>query len=181
MYEFIYGFGKYQDLFELTSAEKIISGGFLNRAVYVSADSQSANSGRPMIHDGAAQQMSFIIDELSNVDFVVVDVILTRKSLDKIYNILLTSTIWYDTSNGQAFVTHKDDGLVHSSFSNLANEIANSLSNELIKFRARKYYTIAMKLSSGIGGRERSSPVMTGLHGELAIVLWINPGIYFLI
>jgi hypothetical protein len=83
----------------------------MNHAIYLHETVTPLN--HTLFQWGALQQIKQVIDEhaLDRNDFVVLDVLLQPKSLDSIRKILTTSTIWYDATNGAAFVAHFDDGL----------------------------------------------------------------------
>ena len=87
----------------------------LNRVVQVSTrDADVAN----LVHLGAIKYIQSIADTLT-ADFNVVDVLLKDSALLEISKALLTSTIWFDSSNGLGFVSHHDDGLVLESIRTL--------------------------------------------------------------
>ena len=49
--------------------------------------------------------------EINRNDFAVVDILLDTKIIREMSTILLTSTIWFDSTNGKVFAAHPDDGL----------------------------------------------------------------------
>lgn len=87
----------------------------LNRVVQVSTrDADPEN----LVHLGAVKYIQSIADALT-ADFTVVDVLLKDAALAEMTRALLTSTIWFDTTNGFSFVSHHDDGLVLESIRSL--------------------------------------------------------------
>jgi hypothetical protein len=82
---------------------------FLNRALHIATD-----KGIPpaqLVHAGAMQYLHSIRRKVDAHDFLVVDVILQDAALARIADMLLTSTVWFDATNGAAVAAHHDDGL----------------------------------------------------------------------
>ena len=147
------------------------SGGSLNRLMHI-ANEPAYDISISMAHDGALEQMALASAELPKSDFVVVDVILMRHVISSLSNILLTSTIWFDHTNGKAFATHYNDGLAFGIFKRLAQEFAAAISPLPGKMRVSRYYALAMNLYQG----PQSSPVVGTSIGEVAVVLWLGSG-----
>lgn len=83
--------------------------GHLNRALYVAPDEGIPPS--ELVHAGAMQYLHSIRREVDAHDFLVVDVILQSPAMARVAGMLLTSTVWFDATNGAAFASHHDDGL----------------------------------------------------------------------
>jgi len=66
------------------------------------------------------KQIGTASQQLNNADFIVIDVILQQHILTELSQLLLESTIWFDSTNGECFVSHFDDGLVYPQFKMLA-------------------------------------------------------------
>ena len=136
-------------------------------ALFLSADSKVTN----ICHQKALENMELAVLELERNDFAVVDIILESKAAKEMTDILLTSTIWYDLTKGNAFAAHPDDGLVHSVFTKFSQEIAASMSKPSERpFRIDRYYTLAVDLSS-----QNTGPLSMGEEGEIIAAIWLNP------
>ena len=107
-------------------------GEFLNRLVHLAAEATSTSSsssggaggggGIPaeaLVHAGAMKYLRTIHGELQANDFIVVDVILKEAALQELSRLLLSSTVWFDVTNGAAFASHHDDGLTFRSVQTL--------------------------------------------------------------
>ncbi len=83
----------------------------MNHAIYVHDSSLPAN--HTLLQWGAIQQMKQVAEErtLERNDYVVLDVLLQSQTIQELYSILITSMIWFDASNGDAFASYFDDGL----------------------------------------------------------------------
>lgn len=84
---------------------------YLNRLVHLPQES-SAFDTTSLVHSGAMQYLKSLRKELLTHDFLVVDVILQEAALRSISRLLLSSTVWFDVTNGAAFAAHHDEGLV---------------------------------------------------------------------
>lgn len=85
----------------------------LNRVVHLQRDEGVAADA--LVHAGAIQYLHSIRNELQSHDFVVVDVILKDAALRELSRLLLSSTVWFDVTNGAAFAAHHNDGLAFPS------------------------------------------------------------------
>jgi hypothetical protein len=137
----------------------------VNRAFHIAPDSSKAIS----IHDGAKVQLKAACDSLAEQDFAVVDVILKSQSIKLLTSIFLTSTFWFDVTNGAAFVSHPDDGLVHWQFKSLAQNLAAIVSSRKKQYSVRRYHAVAMDLSETNLG-----PLAINSEDEISFILWIN-------
>jgi hypothetical protein len=69
----------------------------------------------------ALQQVHLAVDALLDTnDFAVVDVVLQKAAISHLAGLLLSSTVWFDVTNGKAFASHWDDGLIFPEFRQLA-------------------------------------------------------------
>lgn len=123
----------------------------------------------PLIHNAALEQMVLAHAHMSQNDYAVVDVILKASVLSSLSTAALTSTMWHDATNGNAFVAHHDDGLLHDAFARLAAEIAATFSAEKVN-KVVKYYAVAMDL-----GEVHNGPLSRVEPNQLAVILWLNP------
>jgi hypothetical protein len=82
---------------------------YLNRALHIATD--EGIPAAQLVHAGAMQYVHSIRRKVDAHDFLVVDVILQDAALARIADMLLTSTVWFDATNGAAFAAHHDDGL----------------------------------------------------------------------
>lgn len=142
-------------LIQLNHKDYATIGGSLNRAVRVAPDSVIPT----LIPDVALQQLDTVAEQLAEHDFIVFDDILTEAALQLLSDMLLQSTIWFDLTNGMAFVAHHDDGLPQSAFRDLATLLAAALSSPSRRFRVVKYYAVAMKVADGFEG-----PLAIGMY-----------------
>lgn len=120
----------------------------LNRAFRIQPASNLPYSS--LTHMGALKQLRSISSELTKNDFIVVDVILQPTALKKMNEFLMLSTVWFDSTNGVAVVSHHDDGLVDDSFAHLAQQLGWALSVDGLQYRVVKYYAIAMTLGQKV-------------------------------
>jgi hypothetical protein len=88
-------------------------GEFINRALHIERD--PGLTPEELVHQGAMQYLHSIRGKTDQHDFLVVDVILQDAAMQKIAKMLLSSTVWFDATNGAAFAAHHDDGLVFKS------------------------------------------------------------------
>ena len=89
----------------------------VNRLVHLESDhTLTADS---LVHQGAMQYLKSLRSELHSNDFIVVDVILQTAALNELSRLLLSSTVFFDVTNGAAFASHADDGLVFKSMQSL--------------------------------------------------------------
>jgi hypothetical protein len=99
-----------QKVARLSSSSAVAAqSGYLNRALHIASD-----EGVPvahLVHAGAMQYLHSIRRKVDAHDFLVVDVILQDAAVARIAGMLLTSTVWFDATNGAAFAAHHDDGL----------------------------------------------------------------------
>lgn len=119
--------------------------GYLNRALHIAADEGIPAS--QLVHDGAMRYLHSIRREVDAHDFLVVDVILQSAAMARIAGMLLTSTVWFDATNGAAFASHHDDGLVFRTIHTLVQV------NEELAVYLLDLLILACKLraASGIG------------------------------
>jgi hypothetical protein len=92
-------------------------GEYINRAVHIERD--PGLPAEQLVHQGAMQYLHSLRREVDQHDFLVVDVILQDAAMQKIAQMLLSSTVWFDATNGAAFAAHHDDGLVFKSIHTL--------------------------------------------------------------
>ncbi len=105
--------------------------GTLNRALYLAEDSADAHD---LMHLGAAQHLQSVAQSsLRENDFLVVDVLLREPAMRQLSAALLTSTVWFDSTNGLSFAAHFDDGLVLESVRNLA-QVSQPLSDTITSY-----------------------------------------------
>lgn len=79
-----------------------------NRAVYIHENDANLLQ---LTHNGALKYLQSIAGDTEKSDFMVVDVLLQEPALRAISTALLSSTVWYDVTNGDTYVSHSDDGL----------------------------------------------------------------------
>jgi len=172
-------FDKANALRLMSNSEMAEIDGSINRAVYL-AQEPFLDQNASMAHSKVLAQLTHILAELEESDFVVIDSILQRHVLTSLSHTLLTSTIWFDVTNGQAFVARHDDGLVYNAFARLAQELAASLTlttpamtrkQRLKKMRVDKYFVVAMNILQ----QPSQSPIMMAQEGQIALVLWLGP------
>eukprot|EP01034_Spumella_vulgaris_P023136 gene23136-29329_t len=156
----------------LTNADVQISKAIpaLNRAVHISEEDADVED---LTHRGAISYLQGVATtaDADRSDFMVVDVLLKDDALRQMSTALLTSTVWFDATNGICFVAHSDDGLVLPSVKVLAQQIGFALSSPGKKMRVVRYYAVAMSLDQAGG----ASPVAMGKTHETVVVLWLNP------
>ena len=92
-----------------------IAGGAVNRVHHLARDYRTT----ALMPKGAFQKLASISTEIRSHDYVVLDLVLESEVEDVMTEILLSSTVWFDASNGQVFLAHHDDGLVHDIFYDL--------------------------------------------------------------
>ena len=136
---------------------------------YFISEEPTMTTESSLIHDAALEQMVVAHAHMAQNDYAVVDVILRPAILSLLSEAALASTIWYDVTNGNAFVAHHDDGLVHDAYARLAAELAASFSSQE-SFRVVKYYAVALNLQEIHEG-----PLSRVEVDQLALILWINP------
>lgn len=78
-------------------------------------------------------------------DFLVLDLLLKQEYLEHCVNALLQSSVWFDSSNGVAVVSHHDQGLIFPSIRVLAQVNVVDCGNKII-----------VVCGSGVGGGVRS-------------------------
>lgn len=109
-----------QKLFQISSQDTSISSYLtaLNRAVHISSQDADAAS---LTHTGAIKYLQSIAGggDTEKSDFMVMDVLLQDQAMRDMSTALLTSTVWFDVTNGGSFVSHPDDGLVFESVKTL--------------------------------------------------------------
>ena len=71
---------------------------------------------RSIGQSGAMGYIRNVMPGIDAADFFVIDDVLEQEALSRMTHVLLTSTFWFDVTNGAVFVAHFDDGLVHSAF-----------------------------------------------------------------
>jgi hypothetical protein len=91
----------------------------MNHVVFF--NQQAAPSNQSLLQWGAVQQLRSIGVQhtIEENDFVVLDTLLHVDVIDYLFEVLSTSFIWFDSTNGAAFASHWDDGL--SQISTLAS------------------------------------------------------------
>ncbi len=90
---------------------------YINRAVHVPSDSSSVSVN---VHKEAfANVYDYLLAHIDELDYIVTDSVIDDKSRHKISDLLLLSTVWFDVTNGRAFVAHSDDGLSSPIFNDL--------------------------------------------------------------
>ena len=109
---------------KLTKDQYEASGEEINRVLHIAKDPSTALS--TLTHAGALQRLSDVASVLRTNDFVVLDIVLEQRASMVMSSILLSSTIWFDVTNGQAFASHSDDGLVYSVFYDLSQVFSSS-------------------------------------------------------
>ena len=102
----------------------------LNRLVHLQED--PGLGAEALVHAGAIQYLHSIRNELLAHDFVVVDVILKEAALLELSRLLLSSTVWFDVTNGAAFAAHHNDGLAFPSVHTLVQVGYSFLSSGFI-------------------------------------------------
>lgn len=68
----------------------------------------------------ALTHISQTLEQLQASDFIVVDVLVKPKVLTSLTSWLMTSTVWFDSNNGESWASYNDDGLIHPDFASLA-------------------------------------------------------------
>jgi hypothetical protein len=86
----------------------------LNRLLNLAEDENLNNIGQV----GAMGYLKSVMTRLENADFFVVDDVLELSALASLSRLLLTSTFWFDATNGVSFAAHSDDGMTQQSFFN---------------------------------------------------------------
>lgn len=151
----------------LSASQMSIADGSVNVVSFLAQDSLSQRS--PIAHNAALKNLELAIVELKRNDFAVIDVIIDNKIARDLAAALLTSTVWFDRTNGHTFAAHPDDGLVFSFFERFSREICASMSGH-VKYRVSRFYVQAADLSSSSVG-----PLSVGSDKEIAVVVWLNP------
>jgi hypothetical protein len=107
--------------------------GAINLAYHVSDD---ISFYKRVSHKAALDNLELAYLELKRNDFAVIDTIVDNKVYDKIVKILLTSTIYYDVTNGKVFVSYPKDGLVFKILQDFSQVfiLFNSSSNTFFLF-----------------------------------------------
>lgn len=109
----------------------------LNRAYFVDRD--AGIPAEKLVHSGAMQYLRSIRDQVEYHDYLVVDVILQDAAMAQIGRKLLSSTVWFDATNGAARASHHDEGLV---FKTLHTLVQVSRSALLFPVRSRGVHNI---------------------------------------
>ena len=91
---------------------------YLNRALHIAED--PVITADRLVHRGAMDYLHSIRREIEAHDFLVVDVILQDAAMAQLASLLLSSTVWFDATNGAAFASHHDEGLMFKSVHNVA-------------------------------------------------------------
>lgn len=152
-------------LFLSDVAMDAMSGAF-NRIFFVSREPMLGNN-IPFLQDAAAELLPQAITRMkAGAAVSSVDGILTEPALAALSSALLLSTIYFDLTNGQAFVSHDDDGLAFNVFNKVGKELARALPGTVVK----KSFVMAMDLR--LDGK---SPIMMAGEGEAMVVLWLSP------
>ncbi len=99
----------------LTSAQKVYGTTVNGRVVHLSSEITHPT----YTQIGALDHIGTMMKGIESMDFLVVDGILLPKVIPSLIGILLMSTIWFDLSTGNTFVTHSDDGLIYKPFHQL--------------------------------------------------------------
>jgi hypothetical protein len=94
---------------------------YLNRLVHLESDSSNnaVIASESLVHMGAMNYLKSIASQLQSTDFIVVDMIMQVPAMQELSRLLLSSTVWFDVTNGATFATHYDDGLVFSTVTRL--------------------------------------------------------------
>lgn len=85
-----------------------------NRILNLANDEMLNNIGQA----GAMSYLKKVMTNIGHADFFVIDDVLEPSALVTLTQMLLTSTFWFDATNGVAFVAHFDDGMSQASFYN---------------------------------------------------------------
>jgi hypothetical protein len=142
-----------------------MSGAF-NRIFFVSREPMMGNN-IPYLEDTAATLLpQAIVRMKSGAQLSTVDELLTEPALAALSSTLMLSTIYFDLTNGQAFVAHDDDGLAFDAFRKASEEISRALPGTSVK------KIFAMEMDLRLGGK---SPLMMAGEGEVILVLWLSP------
>jgi len=72
------------------------------------------------VYGEALLQLRKAAESIQESDYLVVDVFLRKNALHEIVNLMLRSTIWFDSLNGISVASHHDDGLVFPVFQQLS-------------------------------------------------------------
>lgn len=139
----------------------------INRLITIQ---ENENHNQLYLQKGLIRHLKGLRDHLESSDFLVIDQVLHADVIDQLSSILLKSTIWFDVTNGAAFCSHHDHGLVHHQFQFLSQQIAYLFSEPEEKLRVVKYFTLAMDLT-----KSGFSPVVLGKKDEIVVILWLNP------
>lgn len=142
-------------------------GGAFNRIFFVSREPM-LGAGMALLQSPAVEQLATAIASLRSgtVDAITVDNVLTETVLAAASSALMLSTIYFDLTNGQTFVSHDDDGLAFGVFAKISSELSQALPGTKVK----KCFALAMDLrQSGI------SPILMAGKGEALLVLWLTP------
>jgi len=162
--------------FHLTENEvATLSDGALNRAIHIAKDplarANSAASKVSILKEEAKRSLQASDLDVGEADFMVLDMVVNVQTMRAMAAILLTSTVWFDSMNGQAVGAHHDDGLVHKIFPKFCQEVADTLSHSY-PYNVHKYFAVAMDLSPV---EQFVSPLFMAEPDELIVVTWVNP------
>lgn len=90
--------------------------GVLNRAWHVGVEKMI----EIFVHEGPRSFLSDPTTSFEVNDYAVLDNFLDHSTVHSLSQLLLQSSVWFDSTNGQMFATHPDDGLPFTSFQHLA-------------------------------------------------------------
>ena len=85
----------------------------MNRLLHSADDVKEISVGQPA---AMGYMRSVLTDGIESADFLVIDNALDSSGQDALTRVALTSTFWFDVTNGGAFVAHSDDGMTQSLF-----------------------------------------------------------------
>lgn len=122
---------------------------YLNRLVHLPQEGGAIDTSS-LVHAGAMQYLKSLRKELLTHDFLVVDVILQEAALRSISRLLLSSTVWFDVTNGAAFAAHHDEGLVFPAVHSLV-QVKSKKFPQQIYFSHEFLPLLLLYLASGAG------------------------------
>lgn len=153
----------FRGVFKLDSKKSIKVINFLLHSEEDSIDQSS------LFHWGVIQHLINVSKQTADNDYFVVDIVLQERSRQLLADMLLESTVWFDSTNGQALCSHLDDGLSFPSINSLSKQLALTLAPHKGEVKVVKYFAIALNSST-----ESSSPILLANRDEMIAILWLN-------
>jgi hypothetical protein len=89
----------------------------VGRALHVIDGGMTTN---PLYNNEALKQIQKASQQMTQSDFIVIDMVMDPTALSISNTFLSSRTIWFDNTNGQAYASFYDDGLVLPQFQSMA-------------------------------------------------------------